>query len=160
MDKSPGDVEIKIVKTFIPRNCVCPDCGMKQPFVKDREHWRKMKDLSLEKPTLLSVQRISAKCLNPACKRKSFVLPIPGIEKYQRITLRVKDEALNKNILDNMPYHKTTSSLSRLNTSGSKSSLDRWKQREADRYNFKDIIGRLGFSGVLSIDEYKPKRAK
>ncbi|MFZ6006369.1 MAG: transposase [Nitrospirota bacterium] len=128
--------------------------------MKDREHWKKVKDLSLEKPTLLSVQRISAKCLNPVCRRKSFVLPIPGIEKYQRVALRVKDEALNKNILDNMPYYKTASSLSRLNTSGSKSSLDRWKQREAERYNFKDIIARIGFSGVLSIDEYKPKRAK
>ncbi|MEW6740034.1 MAG: transposase [Nitrospirota bacterium] len=160
MDKNYKDIGIKIVKTLIPKICVCPICGMEQPFMKDREHWKKVKDLSLEKPTLLSVQRISAKCLNPVCRRKSFVLPIPGIEKYQRVALRVKDEALNKNILDNMPYYKTASSLSRLNTSGSKSSLDRWKQREAERYNFKDIIARIGFSGVLSIDEYKPKRAK
>lgn len=154
------DFGVKVIKTEIPKVCVCPSCKMAQPFKKHKEYWKKVKDLSLNKPTLLSVQRISAKCLNPACKRESFVLPIHGFEKYQRVALRVKKEALDKNILDNMPYHRTASSLSRLNTSGSKSSLDRWKQKEADRYDFKDIIARLGFSGVLSIDEYKPKRAR
>jgi transposase len=76
MDKDRNsDIGLKVVKTPILGNRVCPTCGMKQPFVKDHEHWKKVKDLSLDKPTLLSVQRISAKCLNPACKRKSFVLP-------------------------------------------------------------------------------------
>lgn len=160
MDTNDGVFEIKIVKTPIPKNCVCPTCGIEQPFIKDREHWKKVKDLSLDKPTLLSVQRISAKCLNLDCKRKSFVLPTPGIEKYQRAALRVKDEALDKNILDNMPYERTASSLARLNTTGSKSSLDRWKHKEADKYKFRDIISKLDFSGILSIDEYKPKRAR
>jgi hypothetical protein len=59
-----------------------------------------------------------------------------------------------------MSYPRTALSLSRLNTSGSKSSLDRWKQKEASQYNFRDIITKLGFSGVLSIDEYKPRRAR
>ena len=121
--------------------------------MKNGEHWKKVKDLSLDKPALISVHRISAKCLNPACKRKSFVLPTSGIERYQRVALRVKNEALDKDLLDNMPYRRTALSLSRLNTSGSKSSIDRWKQKEADRYNFRDIIAQLGFSGVLSIDE-------
>jgi hypothetical protein len=133
---------------------------MEQPFMKDREHWRKVKDLSLDTPTLLSVQTLSAKCGNPVCKRKSFVLSTPGIERYQRVTVRVRDEALNKNILDNIPYQKASVSLKRLNASGSKSSIDRWKQKHATLYTFKDIIARLGFSGVLSIDEYKPKRAR
>jgi len=154
------DFGVKVIKTEIPKVCVCPSCKMAQPFKKHKEYWRKVKDLSLNKPTLLSVQRISAKCLNPACKRKSFVLPIHDIERYQRVAPRVKKEALDKNILDNMPYHRTALSLSRLNTSGSKSSLDRWKQKEAEKYHFKDIIAHLGFSGILSIDEYKPKRAK
>jgi len=74
--------------------------------------------------------------------------------------MRVKDEALDKNVLDNIPYYRTARSLSRLNTSGSKSSLDRWKRKEADQYDFKNIIRQMDFSGVLSIDEYKPKRAK
>ncbi|MEW6408553.1 MAG: hypothetical protein AB1488_00330 [Nitrospirota bacterium] len=53
MDKNYKDVGIKIVKTPIPKICVCPTCGMEQPFVKDREHWKKVKDLSLEKPICL-----------------------------------------------------------------------------------------------------------
>lgn len=31
---------------------------------------------------------------------------------------------------------------------------------KSDQYNFRDIIARIGFSGVLGIDEYKPTRAK
>lgn len=33
MDKNYKDVGIKIVKTPIPKICVCPTCGMEQPFV-------------------------------------------------------------------------------------------------------------------------------
>lgn len=79
---------------------------------------------------------------------------------YQRTTERVKREALDKNILDNLPYPRVAKSFSRLNTSESKSSIDRWKQREAEKYSFKQIIGKLDFSGILSIDEYKPRKAK
>lgn len=46
------------------------------------------------------------------------------------------------------------------NTTGSKSAIDRWKHREADKLNIKEIISRLNFSGILCIDEYKPKRAE
>jgi hypothetical protein len=42
----------------------------------------------------------------------------------------------------------------------SKSTIDRWKHEEADKYSFKEIIARLGFSGILSIDEYKPRRSR
>lgn len=160
MEKSLDDIGIQVVKTSVPKTCICPDCGIEQPVLRDREYLKKVKDLSLEKPTLLLVQRISAKCTNPDCPRKSFVLPTPGIERYQRVTRRVKEEALNKNILDNIPYYRTACSLRRLNTSGSKSSIDRWKQKEADQYGFKDIIHQMGFSGVLGIDEYKPKRSR
>lgn len=160
MDKKRNDLGIQLLRPSIPKRCVCPSCKMEQRFVKDREHLIKIKDLNLDQPTLLLVRRISAKCLNPVCPRKSFVLPIPGVEKYQRVTQRAKDEALNKNVLDNIPYHRTARSLSRLNTSGTRSSLDRWKQKEAHRYDFKQIIDQMGFSGILSIDEYKPKRAQ
>lgn len=154
------DYEIKVIKAKVPKRCICPDCGKEQPFKKYHEHWKKVKDLNLSKPKILTIQRISAKCLNPSCQRRSFVLPIPEMKRYQRTTERVKREALDKNILDNIPYHRAAKSLSRLNTSGSKSSIDRWKQREAERYSFKEIIGKLNFSGILSIDEYKPKKAK
>jgi hypothetical protein len=42
----------------------------------------------------------------------------------------------------------------------SKSSIDRWKHREADRYGIKEIIQKLKFSRILCVDEYKPSRAK
>lgn len=63
---------------------------------------------------------------------------------------------VDKNVLDNIPYEKTSASLKRLNTSGSKSSIERWKQKKAEKYSFREIIAKLGFSGVLRIDEYKP----
>jgi transposase len=160
MDERYSDVRVKVVKAVIPKRCVCPSCGLEQVFVKDHEHWKKVKDLSIDKPTLLSVQVLSAKCVNTNCQRRSFIVTTAGVEKYQRATTRVKDEALNKNILDNIAYQRTAASLNRLNASGSKSSIDRWKRSEGELYSFKDIISRLGFSGVLSIDEYKPKRAK
>jgi hypothetical protein len=38
------------------------------------------------KESFLTVQRISAKCLYPLSKKRSFVLPVPGIKKHQRTT--------------------------------------------------------------------------
>jgi len=46
-----------------------------------------------------------------------------------------------------------------LNTSRSKSSIYRWKRKEANKYNIKDIIARLELLGVLSLDEYMPTRS-
>jgi len=153
--------ETKIIKAQVPKICICPECRKKQSFKRDKEHWKRVKDLSLDKPMILLVQQISAKCLNPACKRRSFILPTPGIERYQRSTIRVKEEAINKSVLDNVPYLKVSRSLIRsFNITGSKSTIDRWKQREASKYSFKEIIAKLDFSGVLSVDEYKPSRAK
>ena len=155
------NIETEIIRTKIPRTCVCPVCGKEQIFKKQGEYLTKRKDLSLDSPRTVIVHRIKAKCLNPQCKRRSFVLPCPGLEKYQRCTLRVKEEAINKNVLENVTYPRAASALARsFNVTGSKSSIDRWKQREAEKYNFKDIIARLEFSGVLCIDEYKPKRSK
>ncbi|MDI6840548.1 MAG: transposase [bacterium] len=45
------------------------------------------------------------------------------------------------------------------NTTGSQSSIYRWKRKEANKYDIKDIIARLEFSGILTLDEYMPKRA-
>jgi hypothetical protein len=44
------------------------------------------------------------------------------------------------------------------NTAGSKSSVDCWKHKEADRYEFKEIISQLELSGILSLDDYKSRR--
>jgi transposase len=155
------DFETKIIKAHIPKTCVCPQCKKEQSFKKHKEYWKRVKDLSLDKPTILLVQQISAKCSNRACERRSFILPTSGIERYQRATLRVKEEAINKSVLDNVSYPRISRSLVRsFNITGSKSTIDRWKQREASQYSFKEIIPKLDFSGVLSVDEYKPRRAK
>ena len=92
-------LKIKIVKTRIPKYCFCPHCGIKQPFKKENEHWKIVKDFSLNKPVLLNVQIVSAKCLNPDCKTKSFCLPVKGITKFQRATNRVIIEAITSNII-------------------------------------------------------------
>lgn len=151
----------KLVRTRIPKTCICPHCKKEQPFKKHKEYWKRVRHLSLDKPLILLVQRINAKCLNPDCKVTNFVLPTPGIERYQRSTQGVVQEALERNVLDNVSYIRTASSLDRsFNTTGSKSTIERWKQKEASRYTFRDIIHKLNFSGFLSLDEYKPKRAK
>lgn len=152
-------IKIRFIRCKIPKKCICPACGMEQVSRVNRRYVKKVKTINVNVSEILVVERVQVLCTNPSCARKSFVLPTPGVEKYQRVTNRVKREALDKNVLDNVPYEKTAASLRRLNTSGSKSSIDRWKQREAERYSFRDIISQLGFSGILSIDEYKPKRA-
>ncbi len=72
---------VKIVRARIPKYCFCPHCGMKQPFKKENEHWKIVKDFNLDGPILLKVQIISAKCLNPKCSTKSFSLPVKGINR-------------------------------------------------------------------------------
>lgn len=153
--------KVRIVKFRIPKRCTCPSCGMKQPFKKEKEHHKTVKDIDTNKPTLFKVRMVYAKCSNPGCKRHSFPLPTPGFEKYKRITKRLKQEAIASLIQDNSTLSRTAERFDRsLNISASKSTIDRWKHEEADRYSFKEIIARLGFSGILSIDEYKPKRSR
>ena len=154
------EARVKVIKTRVPKWVICTFCGVKQPFKKERENWRMVKDINLDKPLLLKVQTIYAKCLNPHCQRNSFALP-NGFEKYQRATDRFKQEALSGLICDNSTLPRVAKRFNRIfNTTGSKSTLDRWKRKEADKYDFKQIISKLGFSGILCIDEYKPKRSK
>lgn len=44
------------------------------------------------------------------------------------------------------------------NVTGSRPTLDRWKHKEADKLNFKDLIEKLKPSKVLSLDELDPER--
>lgn len=160
MPKGLKELRIKKVKFRIPRSCVCPECRIRQPFKKHREHWKTVKDINLENPTILKVRVISAKCLNPDCKRKSFVLPTPGIDKYVRSTNRLIKESIAGVVEDNSTLPRISRRLTRtFNTTGSKSAIDRWKHKEADKYDIKDIIARLEFSGVLCVDEYMPKKS-
>lgn len=149
---------VKIVKARLPKWVRCPACGIRQPFQKKRAHYKRVKDLNVNYPQILKVQVVYAKCKN-GCS--SFALPTPGVEKYQRATSRLKEEAVASVIQDNSTTIRIAKRLNRaFNTTGSKSAIDRWKHEEANKYSFKNIIARLNFSGVLCFDEYKPKRSK
>ncbi len=139
---------------------------MSVPIVVGNNHLKKdmylksVRDINLDHPTVLKVQILRAKCRNPLCPKKSFILPISGVSKYARATDRLKKEALDSIVLDNVSILRASRRMTRsYNTTGSKSSFDRWKQKEADRYEFKEIISQLEFSGILSLDDYKPLRS-
>lgn len=149
---------IKTIKVRLPKWVVCPVCSLRQPFKKKTEHYKKVKDINLDRPLLLKIQVVYAKCKN-GCS--SFALPTKGVEKYQRATTRLKNETVSSIIEDNSTTVRTAKRLTRVfNTTGSKSAIDRWKHEEASKYSFKDIIANLDFSGILCFDEYKPKRSK
>ena len=92
---------IQIVEPRLTRHVVFPHCRKKQLFVKQKEHWRTVKAPHLRHPVLLKVCMIYVKCRNPACPHKSFALPIPGIERYQRATQPFISEAVAGVIQDN-----------------------------------------------------------
>jgi hypothetical protein len=128
--------------------------------LKKDEYLKSVRDINLDHPALLKVQILRAKCRNPLCPKKSFILPISDVSKYARATDRLKKEALDSIVLDNVSTLRTSRRMRRsYNTTGSKSSIDRWKHREAERYEFKEIISQLEFSGILSLDDYKPRRS-
>jgi hypothetical protein len=115
---------------------------------------------SLDNPVKLKVRMISAKCLNPSCKRKTFVLSALGIERYKRSTLRLIKEVIAGIVQDNSTLPRISERLNRsFNTTGSKSTIDRWKHNLVDQYDIADIIKAIGFSGILGLDEYKPRRS-
>lgn len=153
---------IKVIKCRIPKRVVCPTCGRRQPFKKKKEHFKMVKDMCLDSTKLLKVQVIYAKCLNDQCPTKSFRLPTPGISsKYQRVTDRLLKETVSSVVEDNSTCPRISRRLKRsYNTTGSTATVDRWKHKIADRYEMREIISKLDFSGLLCIDEYKPSRHK
>lgn len=151
---------VKTIKIRLPKWVRCPSCCQRQPFKKERENWKMVKDISLNKAKILKVQTVYAKCLNPACNLNSFALR-GKFERYQRATARLKAEAVAGLVEDNSTLPKVAQRLNRsFNTTGSKSAIDRWKHEEASKYTFESIIPHLNFSGILCFDEYKPKRSK
>jgi len=71
-------------------------------------------------------------------------LPVKGITKYQRAANRVIKEGIISNILDNIPTEKIKKRLIRsFNATGSRPTLDRWKHKETDKLNFKNLIEKL-----------------
>ena len=158
-----NDITAPVIKTInirLPKWVRCPSCCQRQPFKKERENWKMVKDISLNKTKILKVQTVYAKCLNPDCSLNSFALR-GKFERYQRATSRLKEEAVASLIEDNSTLPRVAQRLNRsFNTTGSKSAIDRWKHEEASKYKFEDIIPHLSFSGILCFDEYKPKRSK
>lgn len=153
--------KIKTVRVRLPKWARCPHCHQRQSFRKKKEHFKLVKELDSRRPRLLRVQVVYAKCRNPNCPVQSFALPNARVGRYQRATRRLQLEALAGLIDDNSTLQKTADRLNRsLNTSASKSTIDRWKHRAAGEIGFQEIIEALGFSGVLAIDEFKPKRSK
>jgi hypothetical protein len=151
--------KIKIVEPKVKKFCVCPECGEKQPFKKAKEHWKTVKSPNLGQPLLLRVRMLYSKCLNHNCPRKIFPLPIPGIKLYQRATAELIREGVVEIVEDNVTLERIAGRFSRtFNTTGSKSALDHWKHRLADKYEFSDILKCIGFSGALCLDEYMPRR--
>ena len=154
-------MKIKVIRTRIPKRCICPCCGLKQPFKLNHQRYRHIKDSNLEQTTMLKIHMVYAKCLNPHCTRKCFPLPIKNVNKYKRATNRLIQESIAGIIDDNSTAPRIARRLNRtFNTTGSKSSVDRWKHQAADKIDIKEIISKLNFSGILCIDEYKPRRAK
>ena len=116
--------------------------------------------MNIDHSVLLEVHQVYAKCLNVNCNIKTFVLPIKGIEKYQKTTARFKKEAVDSIVLDNTTCEKVKNRMHRsFKTKTSRRTIDRWKQTEACQYTFKEIISALAFSGILCLDEIKPKRS-
>jgi transposase len=150
---------VQILQPRIPNQVVCPYCGFKQRFVKETQYWRTVKAPHLKHPLVLKIRMLCAKCQNPQCLHRSFALPIPGIERYQRATQTLISEAVAGVIQDNSTLERIARRLSRsLNTTGSKSALDRWKKHLASKYDFPTILSQIEFSGALCLDEYMPKR--
>ncbi|MGD0918399.1 MAG: transposase [Thermodesulfobacteriota bacterium] len=150
---------IQVIEPRIPHHVICPYCQQKQLFGKKKEHWRTIIAPHLKRRFLLKVRMIYAKCRNPRCLHKSFSLPIEGIERYQRATKALTSEAIAGAVQDNSTLERISQRLFRsFNTTESKSSVDRWKQHLASKYNFPDILSQLQFSGAPSIDEYMPRR--
>jgi len=150
----------RLVRVRKPKTCVCPFCNQKQRFKLNGKYFKTVKEMNLTEPIKLKVEVLRAKCLNPACSKKSFILLPKGMEKYQRATERLVNEAVAGIIADNSTTPRIAARLNRsFNTTGSKSAIDRWKHQAADKLSFKEIISKLNFSGILCIDEYKPKRA-
>lgn len=89
------------------------------------------------------------------------MLPIPGFKKYRKASQRLKDETVTGIISDNSTCPRISPRLNRtFNTTGSTTTIDRWKHEAADKLSFKEIIAQLNFSGMLCINEYKSKRAQ
>ncbi len=134
---------------------------MQSDCCREKKHsyyLRRIRDISLDHPIVYTVRIIRVFC--PACRRV-FALP-PSIlaQRYQRVTSRGKDAALSFLVTTNGSL--TTSSVVARNVTHlhiPRQTLHDWKQSATANIPWKTIVQQLGFSGVLSVDEFRPKRS-
>lgn len=104
---------------------------------------------------------LRAKCTNPQCPRRSVALPIPDLPPRQRTTGRLRAEAVAAVVADNASLGRAAARLARtFHVAASTSSIDRWKAQAAAAVDMGALVTRLGFSGILCLDEYQPRRAR
>ncbi len=133
----------------------------KNSLLKKTEYFKRIRDISLNKERTILLRIVTAKCLNPDCKRTSFALPNGLADKFSRSTRRRKDEAVSILVDDNAGCERAAKKLSSsFNAGCGKSTVDRWKHEMANRHSFAEIIPKLDFSGILGLDEVKPRRSK
>ncbi len=105
------------------------------------------------------MQIIRVRC--PSCK-KPFALPPPiAIASSARTTDRSCDLALTLLVKTNGSLQGSgdvAHDLTHLHLP--RATLHDWKQSAVTGIPFRTIIKQLGFSGVLSVDEFRPKRSK
>ena len=118
--------KVKLIKFKIPRYVSCPFCNKRQPFKKQKEHYKIVKDINIKEPALFKVRVVYAKCKNPECTRRCFPLPTPGFERYQKATSKLKNEVIAGIINDNSTCPRISARLTRtFNTTGSPATIDR-----------------------------------
>ena len=82
--------------------------------------------------------------MNINCKKRTFTIFPRGIQKYQKATQRLKEESITGLINDNSTLPRIAKRLQRVfNTTGSKSSIDRWKAKKAESLDIRKIIKRV-----------------
>src|SRR3989338_796576 len=94
-------IRTKNIKARIPKRCICPSCGLKQKAKINKIYHKHVKDIDLNEEVMLNVRMVNVRCMNKACKRRTFNLPVEGISKLSRSTDRLRSEAIAGIVEDN-----------------------------------------------------------
>jgi hypothetical protein len=67
-NRNAKELVVKTTKRRLPKWAFCPFCGLRQPFRKKKEHYKKVKDINTNQPLLLKIQIVCVKCENKCSK--------------------------------------------------------------------------------------------